>query len=275
MLFDFFLNKKPKVEFYSIVPGLEEVHPPINCRSETDPKWIKNHSSKSKEILKETPNAHVFAVEKCPGIRGLVDYGVYLKNWQDIKVKLLSNDTFEVKTPMEISHLRNGHFCAPEVQSHHWNQFEEFTLARKDTWPTLLKIISNWRVKITKGWSLLLLPCYYTDNPWFSAVPGIFDPSFGSHLNVNIQIHKQIGEEFIINAGTPIVKLIPIQNDSNFYDLEVRKVNQQDLQNEEITNAMLKRRFVSNRKEQKNDLAKIFESNKRTNCPFLKNLFSK
>jgi hypothetical protein len=263
-ILDYFSS--PKIEFYSIVPGLGEINPPILGIQDRSSSWVKNRTIDTKQLVKKieefTPDGEktnpLFIMEKCPGIRGVMNEGIHLRTWQDIKVSLISDDgKYLVETPVQSASLINGHFINPEVQSHSGKQFPEFCEARNDTWPHILKIMSNWRVKISSGWQFLMLPNYYSnESPNFSAVPGIFNPELGSHLNINIQVHKRSPNVIFIPAGTTIVKLIPVRKEQK-YKIKIRPVNGKDVAQEQTVLAVLKKRFLSNRKEQILDLKKI------------------
>ena len=268
----------PEIEFYSIIPGLEEINPPVKAFHDENPIWLKSKLEKTKIKIEEFYNnqnidqinkGNIFFIEKCPGIRSIMNEGIHLKTWQDIRISLISNDDdgkYLIETPTSTTHMKNGNFITPEVQSHNGNQFPEFAKSREDTWPHFLKVMSNWRVNMNKDWQLMLLPVYYSNSSnIFSAVPGIFNPEFGSHININIQIHKKAPFTFIIPAGTSIVKMIPIKKNNNF-NFKVRKVNDKDIFKEEITLALLKKRYVSSRKDQLNDLNKTRSSISK--CPF-------
>ena len=115
---------------------------------------------------------------------------------------------------------------------------------------------------MNENWQLLLLPNYYSnESSLFSAVPGIFDPAFGAHLNINLQFHHRAPFSFIIPAGTSIVKMIPIKKRQNF-NIKINKVTAKEVHEENLTLALLKKKFVSSRKDQLKDLAKIRK------CPF-------
>jgi hypothetical protein len=275
-ILSFFKKDDPEIEFYSIIPGLEEVSQPIKAFHDENPSWLKNRLEKTKIYIDDfhdnknlNPKGNTFFVEKCPGIRSIMNEGIHLKTWQDIRVTLISNDDdgkFLIETPTPAGNLKNGQFINPEVQSHNGNQFPEFARSREDTWPHLLKIMSNWRVNMNKDWQLMLLPVYYSNTSnLFSAVPGIFNPEFGSHLNINIQIHRKAPFSFLIPAGTSIVKMIPIKKNNNF-NFNVRKVTDNDIFKEEATLALLKKRYISSRKDQINDLNKLRSSISK--CPF-------
>jgi hypothetical protein len=110
------------------------------------------------------------------------------------------------------------------------------------------------------------LPTYYSNySNIFSAVPGIFNPEFGNHLNINIQIHRKAPFSFVIPAGTPIVKMIPIKKHNNF-NFKIRKVTQKDVEIEHTTLALIKKRYVSSRKEQRKDIDEARSSISK--CPF-------
>jgi hypothetical protein len=276
-ILSFFKKDDPEIEFYSIIPGLEEINQPVKAFHDENPLWLKSRLEKTKIYIDEfydnqnldPKKRDIFFIEKCPGIRSIMNEGIHLKTWQDIRVTLLSNDNsgkFCIETPTPVINLKNGQFINPEVQSHNGDQFPEFAKSRDDTWPHILKIMSNWRINMNKDWQLMLLPTYYSNTSHlFSAVPGIFNPEFGSHLNINIQIHKKAPFTFVIPAGTSIVKMIPIKKNNNF-NFKVRKINQNDVEKEEMTLALLKKRYISSRKDQINDLNKIKSSISK--CPF-------
>lgn len=264
----FFSWKKdePVVEFYSIIPGIDNLSPPIKARDDYPPKWIKTHAQITKNILENESSATSpnFRIERCPGIRGMTEQGISIKTWQDMKLTLSEDGKFEWHTPTKHQDLINGKYVSPEVQAHAGEQFPEFCRSRADTWPHIIKIVTNWRVSITKGWHFLMLPNYYSDHPWFTAVPGIYNPEYGRHINVNLQIHIKNGEVFF-PAGTTIVKMIPVKKDQDF-NLKIRKVTEEDLIHEGATLAAIKKRFWSSRKEQIKDLENIYASK----CPFFK-----
>jgi hypothetical protein len=271
-----FKKDDPEIEFYSIIPGLEQVSPPIKAGHDLNPTWLKSRLEETKIRLDDYNDdkkldgrsaGDTFFIEKCPGIRDMMSKGIHLKTWQDIRVNLITNEgSFSIDTPTSTAHLVNGKFINPEVQSHNGQQFPEFAQGREDTWPHILKIMSNWRIVMNKDWQLILLPTYYSNySNIFSAVPGIFNPEFGNHLNINIQIHRRAPFSFVIPAGTPIVKMIPVKKHNNF-NFKIRKVTQKDVEIEQTTLALIKKRYVSSRKEQKKDIDEARSSISK--CPF-------
>lgn len=269
-MFSIFNFGKPKIELYSVIPGIENLSPPIRAQDDVLPKWVKTHSQITKNILKEDGalTKTAFCIERCPGIRGLLDQGIHIKTWQDIKLVLHKDGKYEWDSPTKVADLINGRLISPDVQSHAGSQFPEFCSARNDTWPNIIKIMSNWRISISKGWHFLMLPNYYSDNQWFSAVPGIYNPEFGKHININLQIHINEGQVFF-PAGTTLVKMIPIKKNQNF-DLKIREVTEKDLVKERATLAAIRKSFWASRKEQLQDIENIY---KNTKCPFLSSLF--
>jgi len=265
MFFNF--KKKPKIEFYNICQGLEKINPPIYARKEPLPKWVKEHAADSKKWLEENkiPTSARFSIEKCPGIRGVMDLGFHLKTWQDISLFLNPDGSFKWHMPNQLSFFNpNAKFIEPEVQFHTANQFPAFCNSREDTFPTIVKIITPWRAKMPKGWVFLLLPVFYSDNPWFSAVPGIWNPEYGRHLNINLQIHKKAGSSVFFPAGISIVKMLPINLNENI-EFSVREISKQEEKAEQIAIPSIRTSFVPSRKKQREHIDKIYESK----CPFL------
>jgi hypothetical protein len=264
-MFSFF-KEKPRIEFYNVCDGLEKINPPVPARSEPSPKWVGTHAAETKKWLQEKsiPDGSRFSIEKCPGIRGIMDLGFHLKTWQDISIFLNHDGSFKFHLPNHLSVLNeNAKLFEPEVQSHTQNQFPSFCNAREDTFSTIVKIVTPWRAKLSPGWVFLLLPIYYSDNPWFSAVPGVWNPEYGRHLNINLQIHKKGGEAVFFPAGISLVKMIPIKQDQKF-DFSVRKITDKELNAEKLATPLIRRSFVPSRKQQREDLEKLYKSK----CPF-------
>lgn len=262
----FLFKKKPKIEFYNVCDGLENISPPIRAKDEPNPKWVSQHAAETRKWLEEkkVPDSHRFSIEKCPGIRGIMDLGFHLKTWQDISLFLNPDGSFKFHLPNQLSFFSpEAKVFEPEVQSHSGDQFPSFCHSRQDTFPTIIKIVTPWRAKMTPGWAFVLLPIYYSDNPWFSAVPGIWNPQYGRHLNINLQIHKKAGESVFFPAGTSIVKMVPIKLDQKF-DFSVRKISPEELNAEKFAVPLIRRNFVPSRKKQREDVEKIYSGK----CPF-------
>jgi len=266
-----FLNlfqKKPKFEFYNLLPGFELIYPPERAGNFI-PKWLKTHTAEYKGLIeknKGAPNPQpLFTLTKCPGIKNLITRGILLKSWQDIYIELLPDGGIIWKTPTPVQNIKNGELISPEIQYHPSSQFPEFTMSREDTFPTIIKIMTPWRCKMPKDWTFILSPIHYGDDPWFTPLSGTWDGTFGAQLNINLQIHKKVGK-FLIKAGTPIVKLIPVPKKEDF-DLIVRQTKISEVEEERYVQAILHSKYNTDHKYSQSKINEFRKSFSK--CPFL------
>jgi hypothetical protein len=101
----------------------------------------------------------------------------------------------------------------------------------------LIKINLPWSVSIPAGWNLLIMPIPYSDNTDFTAVHGMLEPGDFYNLNAIIKCNSN-NKQFTIPAGTPLMQIIPIKDNSpivEFADYDER-TQQKEINNKYISN---------------------------------------
>ena len=95
----FFEKKKPKIEFFSKVPGIADTYPIIPA-SKFSPRWMKA----CKEDYIRTKNYRVPShLQQCPGIFDLYKHGFIIPLWHDTVIKTQGeNEAFGYVHPSEI-----------------------------------------------------------------------------------------------------------------------------------------------------------------------------
>ena len=90
-MFDNLFNRKPKVVFTSLIPGMEKIMPIIPAKDYRHP-WVDKASSEYSELRKQK-DWGTFKVQhtvRCPGIFSLQRTGWIMRTYQDIWIETKS-----------------------------------------------------------------------------------------------------------------------------------------------------------------------------------------
>lgn len=203
-MFKFFKkNKKPEVKFWSIIPGLEEIVPPVDMK-ECTPEWFK---SMPRDI---DPSAmlHPGTVKRCPSFVDYFSQGYVIKLWCDLAVSIRKDRTYEVYSPENIFKFEN----------HGDEQFLDYIPNREEfNYSMVLKAFCPWRIITPPGYSIMQLPLTYDFNKDFTVLPGTIWTDI--HHEVNQQIVFRGYGEYILKRGTPLAVYIPYKREK--YDFKV------------------------------------------------------
>lgn len=188
---------------------------PIIKAKEFKPQWIKDSASAYKSDLNtKSKTSHVNGTIKCVGIHAILNRGFILRTWHDFTIRTGSDPyQFEYFIPEAItSYLQERNYNNQLIS---WFSGKDSTIRTPvpdGSLKTLIKLVMPWSVEIPKGWSLLIQPIPYPDEPAFSATHGIL--SRGDFYEINpILIWHKMNSETLIKAGTPICQMIPIRDE--------------------------------------------------------------
>lgn len=197
----------PKIRFWSNVDGVEKTEP-ILPASKVIPEWFKK-TPPNKNGLTYEIQTFKGSIKTCPGLMDYFTNGYIMTMWCDLKIEVTPTG-WKYRTP-------NKEF----TMDYHMNdQYINFLPenAKKDK-KIVLKTITPWKCKLSKGYSLQQTPLYYHFNEVFSTMPGIIDCDIYHTLNVHLII-KEYGE-FFIPKGTPLVHYIPFKREN--FDFKIIK----------------------------------------------------
>ena len=248
LMFDNLFNRKPKVVFTSLIPGMEKIMPIIPAKDYRHP-WVDKASSEYSELRKQK-DWGTFKVQhtvRCPGIFSLQRTGWIMRTYQDIWIETKSgSDDF-----LWQSALHQKKFY-PElgdyVGSHPKSQLADYMV----NWPegtkkVLVKIHSPWKCIVPKGYYLLEMGLPYQDENRFQTVPGFFSHEHGpAQMNVQL-LWKVDSGRTLIKAGTPISQYILIKKEE--YDFVVN--SDENMEQQKIFDIVNNCRFVKNYNEDK------------------------
>jgi hypothetical protein len=200
-------NKSDKIQFISIVDGLESVEECLPRPSKHFiPKWFK-----------DIPNNIEDTVKICPSFPDYFSQGYIIPMWCDSKIQ--SKDGF---WSWETSDKRF------EWTSHDNHQLLDHTDANFNGVPGnfVFKPNSPWRIITPPGWSVLQLPLFYHFNKEWSVLPGIIDTDIYHETNQQVLYHGN-GEPVLIKRGDPFALYIPFKRSEKLKS-EVRYRNEKD-----------------------------------------------
>ena len=250
-----FNRKKKWIRFYSMQPGVAELHP-VFPATKLKRKWRKDaltSQDKRDEItIKQCPAKKAAAVWEtlatkippvnfwshavtCPALHGVMDNGYILPCPADIIIQLDGTGNFEWKSTMEFYGGRYVSAHIPEqtqgmrnLVSHNQN---------KDVLDWTIKMETPWRIQAHKDIVFIQIPVTYWEEDRFSIATGLVDPRYSYEVNMQIFWHKTEPGEYIIKAGTPLAQWIPVNRDfltSKAFDVAIETANKDDLDNNEI-----------------------------------------
>ena len=171
-MFNFLKPRQPQVTWWSSIKNLEKICPPVRS-SHFVPKWFKEIEPCE---YKDASN-----IKLCPSFMQYFSTGWVIPLWCDIQVGKNSVGEMYCETP-------HTDF---RFEFHHDFQFKnQLPENEKNKIACVIKPISPWRVKISKGWSLMQLPMtYHFEDDWF-CLSGILPSSVWHETNQQLVIKK-------------------------------------------------------------------------------------
>lgn len=224
-MFNFF--RKPKIEFYPIIPQLMDTHPPDNGMKDLTSIFKK---FKPVRINPELQHSTKVTAKNCPAVIEYCKYGYVFRAWQDIKITTSADgENYNWQTPTNTNVFLSEHWRENtnfEKEVFHFLKDTSYPYFHKEgSLKYLLQIPTRWCIKLPKDYGALFLPVWYDNEQRFSIVPGLLPAETVEEINIVIQWHK-LGTEEIIKAGTPLVRIIPFKMEKD--NVIIRQATKQD-----------------------------------------------
>lgn len=253
-------KKKPKIEFFSLIPEVAELQPVVSARN-FRPNLMLNASKKYAEDKKDpmfgTSKTHSTA--RCPGIYNYVRHGWVITAWQDITISTNGDGTsFTWTSPVDQKKMTNGEMVGDAVGFHPNVQYADHIGGNiPNSLSCVIKIHTPWRCIVPKGYYLQESQLPYSDEKRFTIVTGFFSREQGV-AQINIQLFWHILNGItVIKAGTPLAHymLIPIDQP----ELVSMAATPLQIHANKITTLEISRNNVTNMKERKCLFSNIFK----------------
>lgn len=215
-------KEKPVIEFISrleFLKDIEEIRPqPAN---KFIPQWWKEMPwDKSLDESRHRPVGNL--VRQCPMFPDFFSSGYILPMWADTTL-FYKDGEWRWKCGSDGSPFKISIF--------HQSQFldnSEYKMNGINA-TALFQLHNPWKIKTSKGYSLLQLPLFYHFNNEFSVMPGIYDANIMTTEKLEIAYYGE-GKEIFIKKGTPLVQYIPYKKEK--IDLVIRDFTNQDEKDE-------------------------------------------
>lgn len=208
-----FQLKSDKVKFVCAMKEVMEWMPIVKT-SQIQRDWLKKLASQ-KDII--DGNGRARSASRCPGIVKVIQEGWVVKSFCDVKITIENNKdwSWQSTVPLMIDN------SAGELVTSHYdeNMFSHMENLPKNSFPHVLKFNTPWFVHLPKGYRLLQQPVPYVDENRFTPLPGLYEYDLGlNSINIPFVLHTKRGE-VNIEAGTPLVQLIPIKEEKIQMDM--------------------------------------------------------
>ena len=237
-------TKQPKLQFWSIIPGLDKVMPIIQAK-ELVHEWKKETAKEFQEMKKLRLGETLRTMSYCPGINTITKYGYIIRAYQDFYINPTGMDSFEWRTPIDQTKMTSGLSSVPQANEdyvgyHHADKFKHFKNWPNNTLRCLLKINTGWRVIVPKGYVLYQLPVFHNDENRFTAAGGAYTRDHGlAAINLPLFWHS-IDRPEVVKAGTPLAHLILAPQ----IDYEFEMLDKPNHEFEQVFSLATENRFV-------------------------------
>jgi len=251
-------NKKKWIRFYSLTPGVKDLHPWIPA-VKLKRKWqidaIKKHSTKENKcpVLKinrmwdhytnkmnggggdEKVEGLFQHAATCPALTQLFSSGWIMTAPADILIKA-NKETGQFHW-VTLCDVNNGNEF---VKSHIPDQttgMRELVNQQEEVLDHVIKLELPWRVQAHPDIVFIQIPVPYWDEDRFTVPTGIVDTSYSYEVNLQMFWHKIDDDSHLIKAGTPLCQWIPMERrylDNNQFDVTIEDANQHDIDNNKV-----------------------------------------
>ena len=184
-------SKKPKVEWWSTVPGLTELEP-VQPANKFLPDWFK----KMPRWLEEDNPFDKGTFKNCPGIVDFYKDAFVIPLWADFYLNVSEKD-FGWKCSNE-DFTMSLHFKEQFLDHTPKNVKNEVMVVAKTDFP--------WRVKTSKGWGMMQLPMFYNFSEDFECLPGLTYTEWSHQINPQL-LSKKKSDSSSLTYGSYIFTL--------------------------------------------------------------------
>lgn len=214
----FFKDKKIHIDAFISNPAVPKLFP-VEKSNKFVPDWWKQIPSivpavgKNPEVPIQRPT-----IKKCPGFFNLYNLGFMIPLWSDIAIKTEESGkcSYDYSVSMRAPDIAPGEFHSPMQLNYNFKDFIHF------------KFVSPWLFREKTGVKFLFSePSWNMENHLnkLHVLPGIADFKTQNASNINVFLPKT-DNYFVLEAGTPLVQLIPISEKS--IELEIHEVGEEE-----------------------------------------------
>ena len=202
-----------------------EKYPPVKA-SLVPPEWYKKmkrstlYDSFASEF--DPTNHKLVNAKNCPAINDIVNTGIVIPMWATTSVKTVKElHTDDVMSQHWDTRARvaTGETLKEHITVHLGTQMEGMDL-QKTVANTLLKIKVPYKFIVPEGYNLLFIDPFYHFRKDIRCLPGLIESDKWGYVTLPFEI---LDDNVNIEAGTPLIQVIPVKRYKDKFNLTVRK----------------------------------------------------
>lgn len=197
--------------FYTEFPELVKDYP-IYPAKNYKRNWVKDCAASFAKYKKKFPNMPTAV--KCPGIRTIMESGYIVQSWFDFTIETNGDEhKFTVEYPAGFEeYVKSVGYTGLLINSFN-TKLGPVKIPTYNNLGSIIKIWTPYHISVPEGYSLLIEPVHYDDDPIFTACYGSISAGMTPDFNVHTYWSKK-NDKIFVPAGTPLCQIIPIKNHS-------------------------------------------------------------
>jgi hypothetical protein len=219
MMFEMFKKGEPLIEFACVKEDWEAIPAPYPAKQYI-PQWFKALAPKTFEGLTGG------TVKRCPPFLDAMTAGWIIPLAADAEV-ISNSDASGVEY--------RWNFYKNVIENHSVEQITSDKAPNPRMPKPPMKWMNYWKIKVPKGYSCLFVPPLNRPDPRFECLSGIVDcDGYHEYINFPFFFNKP-NFTGVIEAGTPLIQVIPFKRDSAISDSVIRAFTEQDVKEMALT----------------------------------------
>jgi hypothetical protein len=211
--------KEGQIEFLCDEQDWGVIPPPIPARKFI-PEWYKKLQMRSSGGLKSS------TVKRCPPFLDAMQLGWIIPLAADVEFRT-SDTAGKVDW--------NSSFYKPMVDAHAYQQVTTAEAPNPILPKPPLKFMNHWMIRVPKGYSVMFIPPLNRKDPRFECMAGVVEcDKYFEYVNFPFTFNEP-NFHGILEAGTPLVQIIPVKRSSFITKAKISKMNNRDVAELELT----------------------------------------
>lgn len=213
----------PEIEFMCYQEDWDVIPKPFPARKYM-PEWFKKLSPKL------NPGLNSSTIKRCPPFLDAMSVGWIIPLAADVEFRT-NKDASEVTYKSD--------FYKPMIENHNYSQITSDKAPNPLLPKPPMKFLNWWMIKVPKGWSVLFVPPLNRPDDRFECMSGLVDcDGYFEYVNFPFTFNKP---DFhgVVEAGTPLVQVIPIKREDLFKEYIVREMSEAEVDEHNLSKRKL------------------------------------
>jgi|DEB0MinimDraft_10_1074344.scaffolds.fasta_scaffold26835_5 hypothetical protein len=202
------------------------------------PEWFKemklgNEMASFLEEFHDVWTENAFTAKKCPAIQDLMTEGIIIPLWGKMYMGHEYDDEgnpLQTYYGMTTNKALNYNFFG----SHFEKQVKGMDVGLADLGrmnKSILKLESPYKIIVPEGYNLLYVDPFYHFRKEIRLLEGLVEADKWGYITFPFSIQQK---EFILEAGTPLIQVIPYKREKEKIDLTIRNGTEKEYKDNQI-----------------------------------------